>query len=195
MTIQFEFDTSIICPDDHTATPERIEGYKSHYTTKYLICKLLNPKTIIEIGVRAGYSSWAFFQACPDAVIYGFDNNCGKHGGQDGQNGQYKRWANKILAPYHFYYFEMDTQIVNKLPIAEDIDLFHIDGDHTREGVYNDLELALKHILIGRYILIDDIDYLPEVSEGVSDFIRLHNRDIEYIYIPSFRGEMLMRKK
>ena len=195
MTVQFEFDTSIICPNDPTATPERIEGYKSHYTTKYLICKLLNPKTIVEIGVRAGYSSWAFFQACPDATIYGFDNNCGKHGGQGGEKGEYKRWAKKILAPYHFKSFNLDTQIVNKLPLVDEIDFMHIDGDHTRQGVYNDLVLALKHVKAGGYILIDDIDYIPEVLEGVSDFIRLYKREIEHIYLPSFRGEMLIRKK
>jgi len=195
MSIQFKFDPKIICPDDPTATPERIKGYKSHYATKYLICKLLNPKVIVEIGVRAGYSSWTFFQACPDATVYGFDNNCGKHGGQGGEGGKYKQWAKKILAAYHFCYYELDTQIVSKLPIAEDIDFFHIDGDHTRQGVYHDLRLAIKQVKKGGYVLIDDIDYIPEVADGVSDFARLYKREIEYIYIPSFRGEILMRKK
>lgn len=195
MAIQFEFDTSIICERDMRVKPERVEGYKSHYITKYLICKLINPKVIVEIGVRAGYSSWAFFQACPDAIIYGFDNNCGKHGGKGGEDGQYKAWAKKILSPYHFHYFELDTQIVNKLPIADEIDFMHIDGDHTRQGVYNDMVLALKQIKAGGYILIDDIDYIPEVSEGVNDFILLHKKEIEHIYLPSFRGEMLMRKR
>ena len=199
--INFKFDPTIICPEDPTATPERIEGYKSHYATKYLICKLLNPKTIVEIGVRAGYSCWAFFQACPEATIYGFDNNCGEHGGKGGSDGKYKEWAKKLLSDYDFEYFDRNTQQsifllfrAGRLPSFADgeIDFFHVDGDHTTEGVYHDLKLAMRHLKEGGYILVDDIDYLPQVKEGVTMFLKDYH--VESIYIPSFRGEMLIKK-
>ena len=67
MKSEFKFDENIICPEDPTATKERIQQYKEYYKIKYELCKKQNPKIIVEIGVRAGYSAWTFLQACPKA--------------------------------------------------------------------------------------------------------------------------------
>ncbi|GAF72494.1 unnamed protein product, partial [marine sediment metagenome] len=93
----FKFDESIICPDDPTATPARIKQYHGYYRVKYNICKAAEPKAMAEIGVRAGYSAWAFLQAAPKARFYGIDANNGKHGGKGGENGCFWEWAKKIL--------------------------------------------------------------------------------------------------
>ena len=97
--MSYEFDRSIMCPKDPTATSERVKQYEAYYEVKYNIAKEVNPKVIAEIGVRAGYSAWAFLSACPDAKYHGFDAENGTHGGQ---GGPWLWWANEILADRGF---------------------------------------------------------------------------------------------
>ena len=191
---EFEFDTKIICPTDPTATPERIAQYKEYYKVKYEICKEQNPKKIIEIGVRAGYSAWTFLQACPTALYLGYDANNGMHGGKGGEDGSFTRWTKKILAGYNFKLFEMDTQKVTTLGYNGEIDLFHVDGDHTIKGVMHDLDLAYEAISETGLILVDDITYLPEVKKGVMLWLEKMNGKVTSEFKKSLRGEMLIRK-
>jgi hypothetical protein len=53
------------CPKD----PLRhlFEVWVPYYRTKWAIVPVLQPKTILEIGVRFGYSALAFLNACPRA--------------------------------------------------------------------------------------------------------------------------------
>ena len=45
----------------------KLSAMSTYYDIKQDICRRVAPKTIAEIGVRAGYSAWAFLQAAPDA--------------------------------------------------------------------------------------------------------------------------------
>ena len=190
----FVFDENIICPEDITATKERVEQYKDYYAIKYNICKKKDPKKIAEIGVRAGYSAWTFLQACPEAKYYGFDANNGTHGGQGGEDGKYSIWAKKILKNYEVEIINIDTQKTNDLDISN-IDLFHIDGDHTEQGVMHDLDLAFSCINKSGLILIDDVTFLESVKNGVEKWINKNNDIVFFEYIESLRGECLIRKK
>jgi len=192
--MQFEFKDFVIFPDDPSATPERITQYKDYYKIKYDICAEIKPKRIAEIGVRAGYSAWTFMQAAPTAEYYGFDANNGTHGGAGGEDGKFAAWAKKLLLPYNTTVFQMDTQKQTTLPVHQ-IDLFHVDGDHTTMGVRHDLDLALTCLSDTGRILVDDITYIREVSDGVFIWLDEHKKDISYKFIPSLRGEMLIWKK
>lgn len=192
--MNFNFDEKIICPGDPTATKERIEQYKNYYKIKYKLCKNQNPKVIAEIGVRAGYSAWIFLQACPEAKYIGFDANNGTHGGKGGEDGTFAIWAANILEDYDVELIELDTQKVNNLNINE-IDFFHVDGDHTTNGVQHDLDLAFKSISDTGLIVVDDITYLPEVRNGVFIWISKMKNKIISEFVESLRGEMLIRKK
>ncbi len=46
-----------------------------YYRMKWAIAKVLQPESILEVGVRFGYSARAFLEACPDAVYTGIDAN------------------------------------------------------------------------------------------------------------------------
>lgn len=190
----FKFDESIICPDDPTASPGRIRQYHDYYSIKYEICKSAEPKRIAEIGVRAGYSAWAFLQAAPEATYYGFDANNGKHGGQGGQGGCFWKWAKNILQPYNVFLVEMNTQQVERLPVA-DIDFFHVDGDHSEAGVKHDLDLAWASLSRYGVILIDDIDYVMSVKVGASSWIQNKGKQVACMYYESLRGEAVIWKK
>lgn len=191
----FKLDIShIIYPKDPTATPERIEQYEEIYGVKYEICKTKNPKKIVEIGVRCGYAAFSFLQACPNAVYIGFDNNNGTHGGRGGEDGSFFKWAEKILDKYNVKLIELDTQTVDNLNIYN-VDLFHVDGDHTTEGVMHDLDLAYKAINDYGLILVDDMDYLDTVKKGVNEWLYKKSSLVSSIYKKSLRGEMLIWKK
>jgi hypothetical protein len=187
--MSFNFDTSIIYPQDPTASAERINQYKDYYKIKHDICKEVNPSTIAEIGVRAGYSSWTFMQACPSAKLYCIDANNGTHGGRGGEDGEYKAWAKKILSNYDFEYIDCDTQKEQSLNL-KDIDFFHVDGDHTVGGVMHDLDLAINCISKKGAILIDDIEYIEDVKIGVKSW--LQKNKLKHKYIKSLRGECLI---
>ena len=193
MKSEFKFNTGIIYPKDPSATPERIEQYKEYYKVKYNICKEQNPKRIAEIGVRAGYSAWTFLQACPHAKYIGIDANNGTHGGQGGQDGSFFEWTKSILSAYDVDLIEMNTQYVNNLDIT-DIDFFHVDGDHTTVGVQHDLDLALQSLSVNGLILVDDITYLESVNRGVYNWINQNDEKIISEFVPSLRGEMLIRR-
>lgn len=190
----FVFDEKIIYPKDPTATAERIDQYKEYYKIKYDICKEQNPKKIVEIGVRAGYSAWAFLQACRDAYYIGIDANNGTHGGQGGQDGSFLGWAQSLLEEFNTKFIVLDTQSVNNINI-NDVDFFHVDGDHTTIGVMHDLDLALNSINETGLILVDDITYIPEVNTGVSNWLEINKERVTSEFIQSLRGEMLIRKR
>jgi len=190
----FEFDESIIAPNDPSASPERIAQYKEYYKVKYELCKQKQPAIIAEIGVRAGYSAWTFLQASPTAIYTGLDANNGTHGGQGGQDGSFSRWAARILRPYNAKLINLDTQKVGILPVSN-VDFFHVDGDHTIEGVMHDLDLAFECINENGLMVVDDIDYLREVEIGVNTWLKDHSDVVDFKYMKSLRGEMLIRKK
>jgi len=191
----YKFDDTIICPTDISATPQRIAQYRDYYRVKYAIAKAIQPKTIIEIGVRAGYSAWAFLTACPKATYYGFDAENGNHGGN---GGPYSWWAQRILSERGFrfkVFAPYDTQCHGKLP--KSADFYHVDGDHTTDGVYHDMKICFDDMDVGSYMLIDDYNYVEAaaVRVGVDRWLDKHHHYVSWSHYPSLRGEVLVRKE
>ena len=191
---KFKFNKEIIHPKDENRyfQPESWTKFMDYYKVKYEICKELAPQVIAEIGVRAGYSSWTFLQASPNAKMYGIDANNGMHGGgQAGKDGLFKKWAKKILKGYDYHYIDCDTQKVQSLDLSN-IDFFHVDGDHTVQGVMHDLTLSLNCLSPKGVMLVDDIEYIPEVAFGVKRWLEIHK--LKHEYRTSLRGECLIYK-
>jgi cephalosporin hydroxylase len=188
----YEFNEGIICPWDKTADAKRIAQYREYYKVKHDIVAELQPKTIIEIGVRAGYSAYYFLQAAPTAAYYGFDADNGTHGGQGPK--PYVPWAEKILseagrnAKIHWPF---DTQKAEFLPANGDF--YHIDGDHTEKGVMHDLDICFEFAPDGANFLVDDYDYIDTVKSGVDKWLAQHP-NVTHRYIKSLRGEILITK-
>jgi len=183
----WEFDKSIVCPDDKKSL-SRYKEYKKYYQVKYDIAKELKPKSIMEIGVRAGYSAFSFLSACPNAEYTGLDAENGMHGGA---GGPWMWWAKQILEPYNVTLKKCDTQKMNE--IEGSFDLIHIDGDHTTSGALHDMEICWPAVKPGGVMLVDDYDYIPEVKKAIHMFIDRHP-NIKYRYRESLRGEILIHK-
>lgn len=162
---------------------------------KFCIARAYQPKVIIEIGVRAGYSAHSFLRASPHAKYFGFDAENNSHGGE---GGPYMPHARKLLQPYgdNITLVEMDTQEVSHLngdmgSQTLKADFIHVDGDHTKAGVIHDLEMVLQHLTPDGVILIDDVDRIQEVKDGVAEFLQNHP-ELDHSYLPSFNGDVLI---
>ena len=191
--MEYEFDRGIICPWDATADEKRIRQYVKYYKVKYDIVHFIRPQTIIEIGVRAGYSAWAFLRGCPEARYVGFDASNGTHGGRGEK--PYTPWAEKILSDIGAtfkIYDKFDTQKVDELP--EVGDFYHIDGDHSRKGCLHDMNMCFAALETGGYMLIDDYDYVKSVTLAVDDWVAKNRERATISHIESLRGEVLICK-
>lgn len=143
-------------------------SWKLCYETKHALAALLKPYNILEIGVRAGYSAFSFLTVCPYARYLGVDNNSNTHGGFCGSI----EHARLILQPFDVTILELPSGELAKhfegyeLPPA--FDLVHVDGDHSMDGCYADLLLALQ--CHPRAILVDDYAAIPEVKKACDQF-------------------------
>jgi 2-polyprenyl-3-methyl-5-hydroxy-6-metoxy-1,4-benzoquinol methylase len=163
------------------------EWYDS-YRMKYAICKALEPKTILEIGVRYGYSAITFLSAVPDARYLGIDNNTETvaclNGGIE--------WAKKITKNYKAVFLIADTHKMAALP-GEYNDFLYIGRQQDGDGTFHDLELALpkaKWILLGGYF------WSKENMLSATYFLEKYKQFIECaIIIPSYAGDLLIKTK
>ena len=187
----FEFDRSIIIEKDR----DWFTKICDKYSVKYAVAKMVKPKIIAEIGVRAGYSAWAFLKACPSSIYYGFDD-C-----SDENNPEWKLGFNALVHTESMLSDKfqesivtmknINTQSVSDLGI-NDVDLFHVDGDHSYHGCMHDLYLAMWSLSENGVILIDDYDFLQTVKMACDEFAS--KTGMTMVHIPSARGECVFVK-
>ena len=144
---------------------------KKHLQFKYDMCKKFNPKIIVELGIRCGYSAQAFLSACPKATYYGFDCNNGLYGGTN--TNEFTNFAKSTLSKYNTIINDnFNTQLSKELPIPQ-FDFCHIDADHSCSGALSDLELCYPKMKETSVILVDDYD-MHTVKKAIKIFLGLH---------------------
>ena len=141
------------------------ESWRQYYTTLIELARQLRPRTVCEIGVRAGYSAFAILSANPSAWMLGVEADLDEanQNTHTGGKGLYQH-AEKILAGFNYQLLIADSHALARLPAC---DLAYIDGDHTFEGCLADLRLAERST---DAILVDDYDSLPDVREACDQF-------------------------
>lgn len=160
------------------------ESWKPYYNTKYHLCKSLAPKSILEIGVRYGYSAVAFLNAAPKAAYVGIDNDSANPGALE--------YARELLSAYNVEIILADTQSLKKLP-GGIYDLIHVDGQQNGDSTFHDLELALEQ---GRYILVDGYFWSTDNMLATTYFMQKYKEFIHYsTVIPGYAGELLIKVK
>ena len=156
---------------------------KYYYEQKHKVVKKIKPKVMAEIGVRAGYSSYAFLSAAPNAKMYAMDINGNAHGGVQGL---FTDKAPEILKGFDVDFITVNSQAIDSLPY--DVDFIHIDGDHSYKGCMHDLNISKDH---AEWILVDDYDFLRGVRNAVDEFVKENKFPYEYIN-DHFRGSVLI---
>ncbi|CAN0461238.1 unnamed protein product, partial [Phaeothamnion confervicola] len=163
------------------------EDYKNQYFQKFNVALGAQPQVIAEIGVRAGYSALAMLLAAPGARYIGFEADAGNYGGVKGMT---ERAMPRVLAGFAHEVRYVDTQ--NLLAIDDQVDLFHVDGDHSYDGAMHDIGLAWA---CSQYVLVDDYDFIRPVQAAADHFIvthRLVHPMVQRLSDGGFRGSLLL---
>ncbi len=137
---------------DENNPHENKDEWLQRYAVLWQVVKTLQPRAIVEIGVRAGYSAWTMLEAAAGATLHGidFDGDSADVNTHGGYKGAYKN-AIEINVGKDFRFMLADSHQIEKLPPC---DLVYVDGDHTEQGCYQDLLLAERSG--ATWILCDD---------------------------------------
>lgn len=155
------------------------------YEWKYAVAKLLQPKRILEIGVRYGYSLASFIAGAP-SIEYaeGWDNLCY----DPESNAKATEALSYVIRDVIVVLEKVDSQEVQCLNASYDV--VHIDSSHTYAGCTHDLNLCLGHT---KAILIDDFDGCPDDRKACLDFVERNRGAIaETVALPSVNGDLLI---
>lgn len=157
----------------------------AYYAVKAAISHWLQPQSVLEIGVRAGYSALAFYMGCEFAEYVGLDSNRGDWGGVKG----YIEHA-RVTVPNASVY-QLDTQqlvtIAALMPNGPV--LCHVDGDHGYLGAKHDIELVLDGG--ADCVVVDDYWFVPGVRAAADDVVA--DRNLTCAYVPdALRGNLVI---
>lgn len=163
------------------------------YQIKARIAAAIRPVSVLEIGIRYGYSAHAFLQ-CPTVTSYvGIDvddpviNAMGE---------PTCAWAMEMLGrttrpTIRREFIKVNTRISNirELGLAA-FDFSHIDADHTYKGALDDLVKVWG--MTQRAMLVDDYFGSPSVRDAVDTFVAQYGAIL--LTAPSCTGEALLVK-
>lgn len=171
-------------PDDRLV--HLFSEWVDYYKLKWAIARVLQPASILEIGVRFGYSAAAFLHGYSAAHYVGIDLDTDSYGGKKGAI----NWAKEITQQFSTKFIVADTQKMERFP-GDIYDLIHVDGQQDGDGSFHDLELAIKQ---GRYILLDGYLWTRQNFIAVSDFLFRYADLLDfYGVIPGYAGELLIK--
>jgi 2-polyprenyl-3-methyl-5-hydroxy-6-metoxy-1,4-benzoquinol methylase len=160
----------------------------SYYKLKWAVARVLQPKSILEIGVGYGYSALAFLNASPSARYVGIDFESPIFGGTlDAIN-----WARNACGQYDAKFVTATSTKTEQL-LEERYDLIHIDGRQVGERTMHDLLVASRQ---AKYILAGGYFSSRQSFLSTSEFLFRYRDLIELYYvIPGYTGELLVKMK
>lgn len=168
-----------MCPldpafDEH---PKLVPSYR----IKYAVSKFFKPRTILEIGVRYGYSAFAFLTATPTAMYHGWDADNVTHGGAKGAY----LWAQQELRKWEFATCELKNS--QEQIVEGQLDLIHIDGQQDWDGIYHDLKISAPS---AKWILYDGYNHQNN-RHPVDAFLDEHK--LPHVLLQDFPGDLLIK--
>lgn len=162
---------------------------KACYEYYYRVGEFYKPKSILEIGVRFGYSLLTLIKGSGHvSFAEGWDT---EEYVPESNSTAGKLIYSRVPATTEIYLNRVDSQQVHKL--NDFYDLISVDGNHDEDPTYHDLSLTVGHCKV---VIIDDYDFLGSVTRGVNRFIEEYSEAIEkWCYLPSFRGTIVIQFK
>lgn len=156
------------------------------YRWYHAIGEALRPSSILEIGVRFGYSLRSLTLGSKEVqTIRGYDMELDHVGSSAYVLQRFKDEFPEV----DIAIANVDTRNVRSLACTGLFDLAHVDGDHSEEGCYHDCILACRYVRSGGYLLIDDVASGggdPRARRGALRF--LEERQIEAVILDTYRG-------
>ena len=139
---------------------------------KHLI-ETYNIKTMAEVGVRDGRTTFYLLDNCPDLVIYGIDLSI-----KGFYNSEIKEKYKDRLIPIE----GISWLVADKIP---QVDLVFIDADHSYNGCRKDISVYKNKVNPGGIFSGHDIDY-PGVNQAVNESLTSYDVGPNNIWYTSF---------
>lgn len=185
------YDHRSMLPRFANDSPFYLEQYRVGYACfKREVARVLRPKLIVEIGIGVGIGALAMMDGAPFGTVYeGIDND------------EADFPVTPKVKPSQFVHtvmemkgYQHNIQIMDskKTSTITKADLVHVDGDHSREGARNDVDLAWASG--AAWILCDDARDTSVVA-GIFDALIHRNRgSADWAYFPdTWTGSILIR--
>ena len=184
-----EWCDKVLHPQDTSPWDFRTLDFYNEYKTKYAIAKLVQPHTILEIGVRFGYGAHSFLLGAPEASYVGLDFDEPSWGPYEGVP---RLWAEKNLHA-HFpkasiVTFKCNTQ-KRGIPVNLPRDLVHVVADHSDNGALHDMVTFWP--LTGRAMVVDDYTEIAEVRGAVQTFVA-YTKGVLLLPVSSLRSSAIL---
>jgi hypothetical protein len=179
----------VLHPEDTHPWNFRTLEFYDEYRAKYGIARMVQPKSILEVGVRFGYGARSFLYAAPEASYMGLDFDEPSWGPYKGVPRDWAELQLRRTYPLnHIKTMHADTQHGPLPPLAA-ADLVHIDGDHSYQGALNDITNFWP--LTRRVMVVDDFAEIPDVRRATVAFAAGHP-DVILLSTASMRGSAVL---
>jgi SAM-dependent methyltransferase len=161
------------------------------YNYYYSYAKSWKPQSILEIGVRRGYSAVSMAIGARENldIFVGIDSEIDVEGSAS--------FASNLLSNHTTAKIEIlnfDTQQDDVSISDNPFDLIHIDADHSFLGCSSDLLLCLGLAKEGSIVIVDDALYAP-VRAACEQIKSLYPDSLDVQYVTNFRGHCLVTVK
>jgi predicted O-methyltransferase YrrM len=178
----------------HTPNDYMPPASTDYYEIYYAIANWYKPKSILEIGVRYGYSLYTMVMGSDlveTAVGYDIpDSMSGEYKyvlHDHGKNSRFDivRDNFKLYCPKSI---NLDLQYVNTQEIDSlegSYDMIHVDGNHSFEGKMHDLELSLGRC---KTLIVDDCAVFSRIRDAVIEFTTKQSSSIKNLYFVDSRN-------
>lgn len=156
------------------------------------IAAYLKPRTVLEIGVRLGYSLISMFRGfMAIESMMGLDTEMALRGSQTYSlvNLRSVGYTAALELPI------ADRKWLAGLPTGCSFDLVHIDGQHSAEDVEADILSSWPHLSPGGILIADDTDYAPRIRSGIESARSTLSDVRTAFYFSTLRGWWVARKK
>ena len=161
----------------------------NYYGYYWQIGAHVRPKSILEIGVRYGYSAICLIdgaQTNPSYVGIDHEHFPNSNAYALEQIRQHTTGSVSIIKA------TSQRFALNESPPIGTFDLVHLDASHKAEGVLSDLNFAGRHLKAGGMIIIDDVKVLEVYAAALT---WAGNRHYDVQSVASMTGTLLIWKR
>jgi predicted O-methyltransferase YrrM len=164
-----------------------VEG-DNNYTWYDALGAMLRPRSVVEIGVRYGYSLKCLLNYSPRPLrVLAVDN---EYNGEK-TNDAFEWFFFFKLAVDDLVLVNRDSQTITELP-GTGFDVGSVDGFHSAAGCKHDCELVWATLRPGGVLVVDDTAPGGDPRAGCEEFCR--EVGAEWAYLPTLRGMHLVIK-
>jgi predicted O-methyltransferase YrrM len=131
-----------------------------------------NFKTMAEVGVRDGRTTFYLLDHCPNLIIYAIDMSIKEFYNKEIAN----RYKNRLIA------IEAKSEVAADRIADNSLDLVFIDANHSYDYVKKDIIKYTPKLKESGMLTGHDIDY-PGVNQAVNEMIEHYDVGPNYVWI------------